>query len=152
MVKFWQPQLPVFYHKMYRFIITEFDLIWKVLKCHFLQATSAEETVGGVTYDMNLSVWSCGKPKRVKLLTLNQTFNITVTYSEARISIIATNKVGRSAPQKIIIPPVKHLNGEEFNVLLKSILIWWLYLSVIFCGFVLYWVTDTDQWLLTTVS
>ncbi|XP_073772658.1 interleukin-6 receptor subunit beta isoform X2 [Danio rerio] len=73
-------------------------------------ATSAEETIGGVTYNMNLSVWSCGKPKRIQLSTLNQTFDISVTYSNASISIIATNKVGRSAPKKIIIPPVKHRN------------------------------------------
>ncbi|XP_058646599.1 interleukin-6 receptor subunit beta isoform X2 [Onychostoma macrolepis] len=72
-------------------------------------APSAEESVGGVRYNLRLSVWPCDKSKRKKSTT-NQTYNTSITYSEARISIIAINKVGCSPRRQIIIPAVKHLN------------------------------------------
>ncbi|XP_077058986.1 interleukin-6 receptor subunit beta isoform X2 [Siphateles boraxobius] len=72
---------------------------------------SAEESVGGVEYKLNISVWPCEKPKRKEKLTLDRTYKTSITYSEARISIIATNKVGSSPPVEIIIPAVKHLSN-----------------------------------------
>ncbi|XP_073681401.1 interleukin-6 receptor subunit beta [Garra rufa] len=73
-------------------------------------APPAEESVGGVKYTLTLSVWPCKKYSGMQHSTVNQTYNISITYSEARISIIATNKVGSSPPhQPIIIPAVKHL-------------------------------------------
>ncbi|XP_016425563.1 interleukin-6 receptor subunit beta isoform X2 [Sinocyclocheilus rhinocerous] len=76
----------------------------------FWDAPPAEESVGGVKYILRLSDWPCNKTKRKKQKTMNQTYNASITYSEARISIIAVNKVGHSPRQQLIIPAVKHLN------------------------------------------
>ncbi|CAM4732594.1 unnamed protein product [Leuciscus chuanchicus] len=72
---------------------------------------SAEESVGGVWYKLSVNVWPCEKPKRKEKPTLDRTYKTSITYSEARISIIATNKVGSSPPREIIIPAVKHLSN-----------------------------------------
>ncbi|XP_056590305.1 leukemia inhibitory factor receptor isoform X2 [Triplophysa dalaica] len=71
-------------------------------------APPAEESVGGVTYILNMSHWPCHKPKTLK--AVNRTFNTSITFSEAWVSIIARNQVGSSPPQLITIPAVKHLN------------------------------------------
>ncbi|XP_067287301.1 interleukin-6 receptor subunit beta isoform X2 [Pseudorasbora parva] len=71
----------------------------------------AEESVGGVEYRLKVTVWPCEKPKRKENVTLNRTYETSITYSEARISFIATNKVGSSDQQEIIIPAVKHLSN-----------------------------------------
>ncbi|KAK7128000.1 hypothetical protein R3I93_020554 [Phoxinus phoxinus] len=76
---------------------------------------SAEESVGGVEYKLNINVWPCEKPKRKEKLTLDRTYNTSITSSEARISIIATNKVGSSLPVEIIIPAVKHLSSLSWQ-------------------------------------
>ncbi|KTF84120.1 hypothetical protein cypCar_00018251 [Cyprinus carpio] len=68
-----------------------------------------EESVGGVKYILKLLDWPCHKTKKKKQTT-NQTYNTSITYSEARISIIARNKVGHSPERHIFIPALKHLN------------------------------------------
>ncbi|XP_057218515.1 interleukin-31 receptor subunit alpha isoform X2 [Triplophysa rosa] len=73
-------------------------------------APPAEESVGGVTYILTMSVWPCDKPKTLKPITVNRSFQTSITFSEAWVSIIAMNKVGSSPPQLITIPAVKHLN------------------------------------------
>ncbi|XP_026076833.1 leukemia inhibitory factor receptor [Carassius auratus] len=74
-------------------------------------APPVNESVGGVKYNLTLSVWPCAKKqKKMDHLTVNRTYNISVTYSEARISIFATNNVGSSPQEEIIIPAVKHLS------------------------------------------
>ncbi|XP_051532225.1 leukemia inhibitory factor receptor-like isoform X1 [Myxocyprinus asiaticus] len=72
-------------------------------------APPAEESVGGVTYKLTLSIWPCEKPRKVKPINVNRTIQTSITMSEARVSIIAVNKVGSSPPHLIIIPAVKHL-------------------------------------------
>nr|XP_055040939.1 interleukin-31 receptor subunit alpha [Misgurnus anguillicaudatus] len=82
----------------------DFNLTW--------DAPPAEESVGGVTYKLKLSVWPCEDPKKIKPITVTQTYhNISITFSEANVSIIAENKVGNSPTRSITIPAVKHLNN-----------------------------------------
>ncbi|KAL1265524.1 hypothetical protein QQF64_003551 [Cirrhinus molitorella] len=79
-------------------------------------APPAEESVGGVEYNLTFLVWPCKKNKRMQHSTVNQTYNISITYSEARIYINAINKVGSSPQGQIIIPAVKHLNYCESHM------------------------------------
>ncbi|KAG1960141.1 leukemia inhibitory factor receptor-like isoform X3 [Pimephales promelas] len=74
---------------------------------------SAEQSVGGVKYMLNVVVWPCKNKerKKKKKSTSDRTYKTLITYSEARISIIATNKVGSSPPLQIVIPAVKHLSN-----------------------------------------
>ncbi|KAG1960144.1 leukemia inhibitory factor receptor [Pimephales promelas] len=76
---------------------------------------SAEQSVGGVKYMLNVVVWPCKNKerKKKKKSTSDRTYKTLITYSEARISIIATNKVGSSPPLQIVIPAVKHLSRVE---------------------------------------
>nr|UYP39487.1 interleukin-12 receptor beta-1 [Ctenopharyngodon idella] len=71
----------------------------------------AEESAGGVKYKLNITVWPCKKNSTKEILTSNRTYKTSITYSEARISIIAINNVGSSPPKEIIIPAVKHLSN-----------------------------------------
>uniref|UniRef100_A0A8C2C2L3 Si:dkey-13m1.2 n=1 Tax=Cyprinus carpio TaxID=7962 RepID=A0A8C2C2L3_CYPCA len=69
------------------------------------------ESVGGVKYNLTISVWPCKiNQKKMDHFTVNQTYNTSITYSEARISIFATNTVGSSPRKQITIPAVKHLS------------------------------------------
>jgi len=62
---------------------------------------------------LNVVVWPCkNKERRKKKSTSDRTYKTLITYSEARISIIATNKVGSSPPLEIVIPAVKHLSSK----------------------------------------
>uniref|UniRef100_A0A671PMA4 Si:dkey-13m1.2 n=1 Tax=Sinocyclocheilus anshuiensis TaxID=1608454 RepID=A0A671PMA4_9TELE len=90
------------------------------------------ESVGGVKYNLTLSVWPCTKKQKgMDHLTVNQTYNTSITYSEARISIFATNNVGSSPQKQIIIPAVKHLNycdshmSSNVNKAMKTCLEWY---------------------------
>ncbi|XP_051529398.1 interleukin-31 receptor subunit alpha-like isoform X2 [Myxocyprinus asiaticus] len=92
-------------------------------------APPAEESVGGVMYKLNLSVWPCEKPKTFKTIIVNRTFQTSITMSEARVSIIAINKVGNSPLHQIIIPAVKHLNycpnPPRTNIAKRTCLEWY---------------------------
>ncbi|KAI2659425.1 Interleukin-6 receptor subunit beta [Labeo rohita] len=79
-------------------------------------APPANESVGGVSYTLNLTVWPCKKHNRIKHSTVNQTYNTSITYSKARISLITTNKVGSSPQGKLFIPAVKHLNYCDYDM------------------------------------
>uniref|UniRef100_A0A672R9S4 Si:dkey-13m1.2 n=1 Tax=Sinocyclocheilus grahami TaxID=75366 RepID=A0A672R9S4_SINGR len=90
------------------------------------------ESVGGVKYNLTLSVWPCTKKQKgMDHLTVTQTYNASITYSEARISIFATNNVGSSPRKQIIIPAVKHLNycdshmSSNINKAMKTCLEWY---------------------------
>ncbi|XP_043107297.1 interleukin-12 receptor subunit beta-1 isoform X2 [Puntigrus tetrazona] len=72
-------------------------------------APTVEESVGGVKYSLSFTVSPCDQNKRKKTIT-SQSYNTSITYSEARIYIIAINKVGHSPWRRIVIPAVKHLN------------------------------------------
>ncbi|XP_051957204.1 interleukin-31 receptor subunit alpha-like [Xyrauchen texanus] len=92
-------------------------------------APPAEQSVGGVTYKLNFSVWPCEKHNEFKSITVNRTFQTSITMSEARVSIIAINKVGISPVHQIIIPAVKHLNAcsnlPRTNITKKTCLEWY---------------------------
>ncbi|XP_016346688.1 interleukin-12 receptor subunit beta-1-like [Sinocyclocheilus anshuiensis] len=99
---------------------------------HTRNAPPDNESVGGVKYNLTLSVWPCTKKQKgMDHLTVNQTYNTSITYSEARISIFATNNVGSSPQKQIIIPAVKHLNycdshmSSNVNKAMKTCLEWY---------------------------
>ncbi|XP_076880845.1 interleukin-12 receptor subunit beta-1 isoform X2 [Brachyhypopomus gauderio] len=65
-----------------------------------------ESSYGGVSY--NLTLEQPCKKKTTKTTT-NTSYEIFITFSEARVSVIAINNVGNSPSQEYIIPPVEHL-------------------------------------------
>ncbi|ROL47736.1 hypothetical protein DPX16_16108 [Anabarilius grahami] len=83
----------------------EINLIW--------DEPPAKESAGGVEYKLNIIVWPCKKNRTKETSTSNRTYKTSITYSEARISIIAINNVGSSPPKEIIIPSVKYLGWVE---------------------------------------
>lgn len=69
-----------------------------------------EASFGGVSYNLTLNL-PC---ERMKMETIKKnTYKIVVTYSEARVSIVAINNVGSSLSREIIIPPVEHLKCKR---------------------------------------
>ncbi|XP_059393473.1 interleukin-12 receptor subunit beta-1-like isoform X1 [Carassius carassius] len=76
----------------------------------FWDAPPPEESVGGVKYILKFWDWPCEKNKKKKHKTKDQSYNTTIAYSEVNISIVASNNVGHSPRQHIVIPAVKHLN------------------------------------------
>ncbi|KAK1805823.1 hypothetical protein P4O66_012870 [Electrophorus voltai] len=72
----------------------------------------AETALGGVIYKLTLALPCERKTKTTK----NTFYKMLITYSEARVSIVAINNVGNSPSQQIIIPPVEHLKYCHTNV------------------------------------
>ncbi|XP_067243487.1 leukemia inhibitory factor receptor isoform X1 [Chanodichthys erythropterus] len=83
----------------------EINLIW--------DEPPAKESAGGVEYKLNITVWPCKKNSTKETSTSNRSYKTSITYSEARISIIAINFVGSSPPKEIIIPAVKYLRVSD---------------------------------------
>ncbi|XP_036442909.1 interleukin-12 receptor subunit beta-1 [Colossoma macropomum] len=70
-------------------------------------APPPEASCGGVTYNLTLRL-----PCETKTKTTKKTsYNMNVTNSEARVSIIAINNVSESASREITIPHVQHLKN-----------------------------------------
>ncbi|KAF5909955.1 leukemia inhibitory factor receptor-like, partial [Clarias magur] len=67
---------------------------------------SHEASYGGVSYKVTVNL-PCQKTKNKSIKS--NTFTFVASDSEARVSIVAVNKVGKSPPLEIVIPPVEHL-------------------------------------------